>query len=429
MVKKILNVFSLIVVFLFILAVYGWMVNQIGKGSKKFGVLTEPIKFMYSFPDLFKTSVKEVNALPKTFIPTPKGFQTINKLNKDVIVLSSYSTNDSTREIAIKNLKDDSILKKWEIKNRHSNIARIFHPLLLDDTSVVHGFGYTWDGIERIDKNGKVLWKQNDVLFHHAMELAHDGHIWACTKEKAPFINAVMDVANKQRYYMDYSITKVDRETGKIRFNKSISAIMKANNLENYFFKSHALKDPLHLNDVQPALKTTKYYDKDDVFLSLRTISCILHYRPSTNEVIRVIEGPFVSQHDVDIYNDSSLFIFNNNFYAGSYRGTHQKPNNKKQKLFNLGEFSSSSIVKLDLSTNEFSVVGDSIFRANKIMTDSEGLQEFLNDSTYFVEEQNSGLLWIIQGKQVVYKNVFRSQHKNHHHLPNWTRIIEHDYN
>ena len=84
--KKIVAVFSTIVMLLFVLALFGWMVSQIGNKGKNFGFLTEPIKFMYSFPDLFKQSVEEVNSLPKTFIPTPTDFSPINDLDKDLIV-------------------------------------------------------------------------------------------------------------------------------------------------------------------------------------------------------------------------------------------------------------------------------------------------------------------------------------------------------
>ena len=72
-----------------------------------------------------------------------------------------------------------------------------------------------------------------------------------------------------------------------------------------------------------------------------------------------------------------------------------------------------------------FSFIGDSIFKANKIFTVSEGLVEFYEDDAYFVEEQNSGILWIIKDDEVIYKNVLKSIHKGFHNLPNWTRIIE----
>lgn len=422
--KKFLSILSTIIISLFILAIFGWMVNQLSTGKRKFGVFTEPIKFMYSFPDLFQQSVEEVNSLPKTFIPTPQKFKPINALKKDLIVLTSYSENDSTRAVELKNLKDGSVKHKWSIHNRHSNIARIFHPMYLEDGSIVYTFSYTWDGLEKLDSSGNVIWTQKDVLFHHGMELDNDGNIWACTKEKMDFINGKINVFNEARYYMDYTFTKVDAETGEILFHKSISEILKENNLVNYFYKAHKLQDPLHLNDVQPALKTTEFYQEGDVFLSLRTISCILHYRPETNELIDVIEGPFVSQHDVDLMNDSTLSIFNNQFYDGSFKGTKWLPPSSKDRLFEVGTLRRSSIVTYDLRNQSFGVVGDSIFETHGIFTASEGLQELIDENTYFVEEQNSGELWVFENDKVIYKDVLPSHHEGHHHLPNWTRVI-----
>ena len=56
--KRVLKTFSLIVIVLFILSIFGWMASHITSGDKKFGFLTGPVKFMYSFPDLFPNPLK-----------------------------------------------------------------------------------------------------------------------------------------------------------------------------------------------------------------------------------------------------------------------------------------------------------------------------------------------------------------------------------
>ena len=71
--------------------------------------------------------------------------------------------------------------------------------------------------------------------------------------------------------------------------------------------------DPIHLNDVQPTLSNTDYWNKDDLFLSIRDLSLILLYRPSTNKIIWYQQYPWVFQHDVDIINEKEIMIFNNN--------------------------------------------------------------------------------------------------------------------
>lgn len=424
--KNILKIFSTIVIFLFILSLFGWTVYQISNKNKEFGFLTEPIKYIYTFPDLFTQSVEEVKVkgLPRTFIPTDKEFTPINKLEEDVYVLTSYSDTGKSRSIVVRNLKNDSILHKWTVNNRHDETTRVFHPAYLSDGSLIYYFAYRWSPIRRIDASGNVIWEQDRFIFHHGMELDKDDNIWVCAREGNKN-SGMLKMENRTVFYVDNIIAKLDVETGEVLFHKSISELLIENNLANYILKAQSIVDAIHLNDIQPAIKSTDYYEEEDVFLSLRGISSIIHYRPSTNKVIKIIEGPFVNQHDVDFLNNHTLAIFNNNFYAGGYSGTN-KASKDSSKLVVMGEFY-SNIVAYDLRNGEFSFVGDSIFRAAKIYTRSEGLQEFIDPATYFVEEQNSGLLWIIRDDEVIYKNIFKSQHEGFHHLPNWTRIIKYD--
>ena len=70
-------------------------------------------------------------------------------------------------------------------------------------------------------------------------------------------------------------------------------------------------------------------------------------------------------------------------------------------------------------------MIEEDIFITNEIFTNTEGMVQQLNDSTYFVEEQNSGILWVINNEKVVYKNVLPSHHEGYHHLPNWIKVIK----
>jgi len=422
--KKVLTIFSIIVISLFVLSLYGWMVKQIAKGEKKFGVFTEPVKFMYNFPDIFKQSVEEVKSLPKTFIPTPKDFNPINNLEEDLLVLTSYTNGRKSRAVALRNLKNDSILKEWTFKNARKENHRIVNPILHPDGSLIYNYYYQPSGLKKIDSTGNIVWTQKNLLFHHGMNLNKDGDIWASTKIPGWKATGMYILGGKKIFYIDYTIAKIDHKTGEILFHKSISEILTENNLGNYLLKSAVVKDPVHLNDVQPALKTTKYFKEDDVFISLRNMSIVLHYRPSTNELIQLIEGPFINQHDVDFLNDSTLVFFNNNTPVDiPLKGA--TPHKKKERVTFSGKFY-SNIIKYNLKDQTFSAIGDSLFIENDIYTKNEGLMEFIDASTYFVEEQNQGLLWVIDDDKVIYKNVFKSQHKGHHHLPNWTRIIKH---
>jgi hypothetical protein len=161
--------------------------------------------------------------------------------------------------------------------------------------------------------------------------------------------------------------------------------------------------------------------NKGDVFLSSRTSSWIIQYRPSSGKVIRLIEGPFMSQHDVDIESDSTIIFFNN----GSQTLKGDRPD-KWRLAENLIQVSPqhSGITRYYLSTGEFERIYPDLFSENEIFSFTEGLVEELADGSYFVEEQNSSVLWVLKNGEVLYKNILPSQHEGHHHLANWGRVM-----
>jgi len=421
--KKIISAFSVVVISLFLLALFGWMSVHISKGDKDFGVLNEPVKFMYSFLDQFKETVEEVKEMPPTFLKTNAKHQSINNLKKDLIILTSHATTEFKRVVELKNLKDDQLIYQWEIPEEVRSHDRILNPVLYPNKDLVYFFDMT-TGLRRIDSTGNVLWTQDSILVHHSLNEDIDGNLWMCSAKPPSYsASGKYKMYGRTVFFIDDFITQVDPNNGKILFHKSVAEIFKANQMVNYLLHSQSGKDPMHINDVLPAPKTTKYYEKGDLFISLKQISLIFQYRPSTNKVIRAIKGPFSAQHDVDFYNDSTLSWFNNNYYALWTEDSKPAPPNADNIDLTADFF--SHIVQYDLSSEEFTFVGDSIFRANWIFTGNEGLHEFIDDQTYFVEQQNQGIIWVIENDKVLYRDVYKSQHEGYHHLPNWTRIIK----
>lgn len=420
--KKFLSIFSTTVIALFFLSIFGWMVSHIQKGDKNFGFLQAPIEFMYTFPDIFSKSVEEVKKLPPTFIPTPEDFSPINKLDEDVMVLTTYSDTSNSRSITLSNLRDDSVYYKWTVANKYEAHTRINNPLLMPHKSLIFSFE-TVTGLRRIDSLSNIIWVQDSVKHHHSMNLDSSGNIWICGFEPVYYATGLYQLNGRSVFFIDDYVTKINSETGRILFNKSFTEILRENGLSYYILKSNAVEDPIHINDIEPALKTTKYYNEGDLFISSRNMSFIMQYRPSTNKVIRMIEGPFVSQHDVDIYNDSSLVFFNNNYYT-NWSDKTMAPPADSTKLQELGNIC-STISRYDFWNDSVSFIDEKVFRKNDIFTETEGLIDFINPSKVFVEEQNTSILWILDGDSVIYKNVLKSQHKGYHHLLNWTRIIK----
>ncbi|MEL1227301.1 MAG: arylsulfotransferase family protein, partial [Candidatus Neomarinimicrobiota bacterium] len=120
------------------------------------------------------------------------------------------------------------------------------------------------------------------------------------------------DIVQDGGFYDD-AIVKLSPES-EILFEKSVSQIFIENNLE-YLLFAHGNDyeaDPIHLNDIQPVDFDGEFWKKGDVFLSLRSQSMVLLYRPSTNEIIWKGTGPFFNQHDVDIIDNHRISVFNN---------------------------------------------------------------------------------------------------------------------
>ena len=156
---------------------------------------------------------------------------------------------------------------------------------------------------------------------------------------------------------------------------------------------------------------------------SFENLQAVLQFRPATDEVIRVIDDASV-QRDVDILDDAALAIFNNATQEnlGKYTGgAHKYPVSKDQVELKRWY---SRVERYDLASDTFTPLWEDLMRDQEIMTFSEGLQEFLPDGSVFLEEQNSGVLWVVSEEGVLFKDVQRSHHDGHHHLPNWTRII-----
>ena len=423
--QKIIKYFATTVIVLFILSIFGWTVKHMTKGDKEYtAAISEPIKLLIDFPDLFKASVKEVKTLPETFVKTPEGFNSINNLEIDVNALITYSNSDTKRTIELRNLKNDESLYKWNVKNPHKPQSRIMDPLLLPNKEIVYSYnGVT--GLIKIDSLGNQIWKQPKMAHHHSLNLDSIGNIWACSyrKENGAFIiyKGKFSIDNQSYNFIDNTICHLDINTGEILFHKSIADILVENELEHLILRSDNAEDPFHLNDVEPAMTTTENYKEGDLFMSFRNLSCLIHYRPSTNTVIEIIEGPFYSQHDVDILSDSTISIFNNNSHTIKQNTANGWRVAKEQKDY--GTFY-SNVVGYNLNSKKFFDISSKAFIDNSIFTYTEGKAEQLPDGSIFIEEQNSGLIWVLKNDEVIYKGVLKSQHEGYHHLPNWTRII-----
>ncbi len=314
-------------------------------------------------------------------------------------VIHTYKHDISSMNDKVQNIKEFSSIK---IDNAPVRF-KYWHPLVLDDGSLI-SFGDNAP-IFKIDFCSNLEWLNDEEIFHHSLNLDHENNIWAGGK-KNPKSKNLNEYAIKG--FSDDSIIKINTD-GKILYNKSVIEILIENKIfpNNFAFTQKLLNetDPIHLNDIEPALNNSEYWKKGDVFLSARHLSAIIHYRPSTNEVINYIIGPFSDQHDVDIISNKEISIFNNN------------------SSFIENKF--SEVVIYNFETKKFSKLFNSQLQKNNFKTHSQGLSHIFKDGALMVEEQNHGRIILFNNKGEKEWELVNKDKNGNIGLISWSRIIE----
>ena len=322
-------------------------------------------------------------------------FQT--KKMSGYLLISTISPKNQLAEIQLLDLSNKTILHRWqpdfddlELKNTSKFNLRLTHPMLIKNDLITNADGILY----RIDKNSKIIWK-NDGNFHHSIELDANNDIWVCGT-----INRTVNGQSIQSNILDDGIFKLDPVSGKTIFKKSIFDILIENHYQNILFSTGPNTEALiHVNDIQPAFKTTKYWIKGDLLISMRNRSSVFLYRPSTNKIIWLKTGPWNFQHDCDFLNVTEIGVFGNDvtdFNGKSYL-IHGHNN---QYIYNF-------------ATDQVRTPYTRMFKEGKIKTLSEGRSRILPDGQLFVEETNFGriLFGDIHGINGTYVNRLNDQY------------------
>lgn len=410
------------VLFLFYSSLLGSLAVYVSSGNS-IGFLTKSFNQFVNFPIKIYGVFDKIISPPPQFIKTSKLLNRINNLEEEILVLYSISTQESKRKMILKELRSDSIFFEWDIQQDFDYSSRLFNPLLLDENNIIfHEHG---GKISRIDSSGNLLWASADTIHsHHSLNLDHEGNIWSPGKykeEDRALLTQELSFPNKRSvFYRGDLLVKWDANSGKPLFIKSLTRILIENNLEHEIKKASFKDGPFHLNDIEPILVDGENLKKGDLLLSLRNTSSIIHYRPSSNRIIRYIEGPFSYQHDVDVVNDSLLSLFNNNS-INYLKSANKESTEVKEKM----ETVSSEVLFYNYNKKTFDKSNVKPFRENEIFMAYEGLHHWLPNGNLLVEDRDKGIIWVFKGDKVIYKNVIKSQQEGYHHMLNWTRVVE----
>ncbi len=428
-------VLLLIIIFLIFTFAFGVIVhqglkNRVSLGNISIKFLTDPVIRIVSLPDKLLVKILKPNAArigdfwdkKREFLKEP-GFKGQNNLGNYYLLLSRYSIESEQSVIELIDLKNFKIIHKWEpdidefnekiltegqfknhLRDKNKKQFIITHPYLSKSAEVVFS---NYSQLIKIDKCSKLIWQNQKHVFHHSKESNDNGDYWVPIKLYESKIKNYEKVGN-------HDALSLVSKNGKIIFEKSLYELFLENNLEHYI-QNHITNtsnrrnsDVFHLNDIEPTRFDSKYWKKGDVFLSLRNLSMIILYRPSTNKLIKVLHGPFFNQHDVDVLNDHEISIFNNN-----YR--------------DFGTLN-SEIIKYNFKTGEFTTYFKNSMIENNVFTEFQGVHKILPTGELFLESTTDGRILFFDNKgRLTWQFVNNENDKKELYALGWSRILHTD--
>ena len=372
----------------------------------------------------FPALVKDVLTLPQKSqqindgrFAAIDGFKKNDKLTAGVLaddgylLLSTYDADKEQATVQLIQVNTQKTLHEWVPDIDHLNelnilseeyskdiIAashfRLGHPL------PVYGSRLVFTGFET-GLYGMNLCGENDMFvdgtFHHSNELDHEGNIWT---PSVIYPHSFEQLGN----FRDDSITKVS-PTGDVLFKKSIAEILVENSYRGLLSVGEKNKDPIHMNDIQPALKNSEFWLKGDLLLSLRNRSTVMLYRPSTNKILWLKTGPWMHQHDMTFVDDHTISVFGNDVMFG--------------KLFD----GHNNVYFYDFKTDTISKPYEEIMKEARVRSSTEGRGTPLPDGDLFIEETNNGRILRVSVDEVKWEYVRRIDKKTIA-LSSWSRYL-----
>ena len=390
-------------------------------GDIAFGIATLPQEAKRLSRQIIRGELSELAAGEQRF-DGQSGFQFDYArgagINAGYILLSRYDGNRERSIVEFVDLNKQEVIHAWypdfaainarsKIKSEIANLsrdntarrARVMHPLLTPNGELVF---QNFAPLVKIDACGETIWSI-DKLFHHSLEPHPTGGYLGSTFLEPQTIRKV------SKYFKEDAIVHVSEE-GEVLFEKSVPKILIENDMEHLIYGLDFYSDdPLHMNDVEYAPADGPHWQKGDLFLSLRNISAIVQYRPSTNAVVWIKQGPWVNQHDVDLLDDHRIAVFNNNRFNGRYGPYVHEAND---------------VIIYNFATEEAEFPYQDALKELDVRTISEGRSQVMNNGDVIVEESNYGrLLRTSPDGAVVWSYVNRAADGRVFPL-NWSRYV-----
>ena len=245
--------------------------------------------------------------------------------------------------------------------------------------------------------------KELESIVHHSIERDADGNFWMPAKSGSH------RMSNRKDELFKLS------SAGDVLTRISLTDALARNGYRHLLYGMRDYEiEPLHINDVEPVLRDGPFWRRGDLFVSLRTNSVVLLYRPATGEVVWLRQGPWLHQHDVDVVSDSEISVFSNN--AASIR-------NGGYRVLGANE-----VYVHDFATGEARSPWREAMRRHDVRTETMGGAVLFDDGGLMVEENNFGrVLRLSADGALLWSYVNRASDGRVYRL-GWSRYLDAEY-
>lgn len=414
---------------LFVLSVFGSLVSYVERDGRGLGVFTTAFKAFYSFPKQVEDVISgDENPFRSRVYRTiePSGPK-LNNLEFDLYGLISLFNDHKNRwEVQLHNFRTEEIIKVWDLSRAfESQKYTLFdtqfswpHHVLPTENGELILIHTHPNQLVKIDAGGNILWRNDSVAFHHSIEKNHDGYLWTCGSLRQG-IHQNIRFEDTTQSYRDELLVKVDPKNGRILESHSLTKIFLENRMDGRAFGMHEGIDPFHLNDIQPVLNDGPYWEQGDLWLSLRNQSSLVLYSPGTGKIKRIVEGPFIIQHDVDIIDSQRIAFFDNHSsLMMNYTRLPETPHR-------MNYLSYSRHVIYDLADSSYSYPYRAIMEKEGILSTVGAHTELLSDGSIFIESQQQCMYFVLKEDETLLRTFIRGSKDGTLCYPLWARVYE----
>lgn len=412
--KSLLKYFLIIYFILLIIMTTSWSIWHITEGGTLINnTISEGLIEFAQFPSTaFHYLKSHIYNNPRKILDTKSkdGFTYYvdsSKLSNSYFLISTF-TKENDLEIKLLDVKNNVVIKSWYLKTddiikyEPSNIQksdiRLGHPYLLKDSSII----VSWGSLIKINKSSKIVWV-NKFPFDHSIESENDSTIWVC---------ANFPRNKNQGNQIDNYLISINSNNGEIIYKKSLIDLLIENGYTYLLEIGHYHYDPIHLNDIQPALKDSKYWKKGDLLISIRDRNTVFLFRPSTNKITWLKTGPWFKQHDCDFVNENEIMIFGND-------AIDMLKNNEPS----LKSYNHNNIYLYNFENSTIDTPYSRILNKLQIQTLTQGRCDILPNGDMFIDDTNAGKLYILNKDSLKLTYIDRFDEK-YIKLLNWVRVV-----